>query len=369
MKILTAICALCVASIAAAQKPITITNTTNVNYTNQVVSIPWTKVLKCYPKMDTANFKLSVNGTEVPFQLEKLGGTAVQNLLAEVSVKPNSDVKLIIESGKHKAFKNKTFGRYVPERKDDFAWENDKIAFRMYGKALEGTSEDANGVDIWAKRSTDLVINDWYRTGDYHDDHGKGLDFYSVGLTLGAGDVAPLYQGKVVYPKHYRKFKILDNGPLRSTFVLEFDAFDVGGKTVTLSKTISLTAGERLNKVSVKVNFSGAETLPMVVGLVLSKQPGGKLYENANEGIISYWQTPTGQHGTIGVGALVKGSFEKVFEGEGQLLAKIVLNSNQPQTYYNGGAWDKQGEITNETEWLEYLQDFKQKLQSPLVVK
>ena len=28
---------------------------------------------------------------------------------------------------------------YVPERKDDFAWENDKIAFRAYGKALRKT--------------------------------------------------------------------------------------------------------------------------------------------------------------------------------------------------------------------------------------
>lgn len=32
---------------------------------------------------------------------------------------------------------SKVYGRFVPERYDDFAWENDKIAFRMYGKSLE----------------------------------------------------------------------------------------------------------------------------------------------------------------------------------------------------------------------------------------
>jgi hypothetical protein len=31
----------------------------------------------------------------------------------------------------------KTYARFVTELKDDFAWENDKIAFSTFGKALE----------------------------------------------------------------------------------------------------------------------------------------------------------------------------------------------------------------------------------------
>ena len=31
----------------------------------------------------------------------------------------------------------KVYGRHVPERKDDFAWENEYAAFRMYGPALK----------------------------------------------------------------------------------------------------------------------------------------------------------------------------------------------------------------------------------------
>jgi hypothetical protein len=31
----------------------------------------------------------------------------------------------------------KAYGRFVRERRDDFAWENDRVAHRMYGKALE----------------------------------------------------------------------------------------------------------------------------------------------------------------------------------------------------------------------------------------
>ena len=42
----------------------------------------------------------------------------------------------------------KVFGRHVPERKDDFAWENDRIAFRMYGPALEADGEISSGIDV-----------------------------------------------------------------------------------------------------------------------------------------------------------------------------------------------------------------------------
>ena len=31
-------------------------------------------------------------------------------------------------------------GRFVPERRDDFAWENDRIAFRVYGPACSPVS-------------------------------------------------------------------------------------------------------------------------------------------------------------------------------------------------------------------------------------
>ena len=64
-----------------------------------------------------------------------------------------------------------TFCRFVPERSDDFAWENDRIAFRMYGPALERTGEISSGIDIWAKRTRKPVIERWYYRTDYHKDH------------------------------------------------------------------------------------------------------------------------------------------------------------------------------------------------------
>jgi len=41
-------------------------------------------------------------------------------------------------------FAPKVWGRLMPERKDDFAWENDRVAFRIYGNALKAIDGASN---------------------------------------------------------------------------------------------------------------------------------------------------------------------------------------------------------------------------------
>lgn len=62
---------------------------------------------------------------------------------------------------------------------DDYAWENNLAAFRLYGPALEKIMV-SNGIDYWAKSTPNLVIDDWYKKdlggeGSYHLDTGRGL--------------------------------------------------------------------------------------------------------------------------------------------------------------------------------------------------
>src|SRR5215218_8426108 len=49
----------------------------------------------------------------------------------------------------------RAYGRFVRERFDDFAWENDRIGHRTYGKALrtwKGEPLTSSAIDIWSKR-------------------------------------------------------------------------------------------------------------------------------------------------------------------------------------------------------------------------
>ena len=89
------------------------------------------------------------------------------------------------------------------ERRDDFAWENDLVAHRMYGAALETWAQEpltSSGLDVWVKRTPRLVINDWYMVDDYHRDTGEGADLYSAGRTRGCGGSGLLAGGKLYSP-------------------------------------------------------------------------------------------------------------------------------------------------------------------------
>ena len=53
------------------------------------------------------------------------------------------------------------YGRFVPEREDDFTWENDKVAFRIYGPNSSGIGS-VSGVDPWFKKVDYPIIDKWY---------------------------------------------------------------------------------------------------------------------------------------------------------------------------------------------------------------
>jgi hypothetical protein len=313
----------------------------------RIVAINWSAIVTKHPRLTPGNFRVleKKSGAEIPYQLLYLGTDTPKSLLVKLTFEgPGADIMII--PGKPAEFPLKTYGRYVPERKDDFAWENDKIAFRMYGKALEGSSDNAFGMDVWAKRTDQLVIDKWYKSGDYHVDHGDGLDYYHVGFTLGAGDIAPYVNNTIVFPKNYRRWKILDKGPLRFSFQLEYDGWDVAGKTVSMIKKISLDAGSQLNRVETTFDYGNdTASLPVVIGIVRRKEPG-VIHLNEKQGSMSYSEPEHGKDGIMNLGTILasgKLKPERMLLTDSHLLTMIKVKSRQPVVYYTGAVWSKAG--------------------------
>ncbi len=358
------------ASILAQTKAtITIQNNSDLERKESIVAIKWETILSHYPQIDTTNFVVMNQATkrQIPFQLEHLGQKSVQNLLVQVDIKAKSTLSLSIQKGKPETFVAKTYARFVPERKDDFAWENDKIAFRAYGKALEKEKDNAYGFDVWVKRTDRMILDERYKLADYHVDHGDGLDYYHVGFTLGAGNMAPFVKDTIRYSGNYQLWKILDNGPLRSTFQLNFDSWNAGGIKVSATKTISIDAGSQLNRIENVYTFDDAKPMPVVVGII--KRPEtGIISLNEQQGIMGYWEPTLGKNGTTAVGTILTTPVTNILVDAAQLLAKTTVQNNKPIVYYTGAAWDKAGKITNSKEWFDYLNNFNQQIKTPLVV-
>lgn len=349
-------------------------NPTGLDRKEEVVPFPYNNFIskiKDYgdKKSDSYRIKIinALTGVEIPYQLEYRGNKNPVNLLLLATLAPGSKIYVRITNESPSEFKTRTYARFVPERYDDFAWENDHIAFRVYGKALEKVPDEMGyGLDVWAKRTPEMVINKWYKIAHYHVDHGEGLDFYDVGLSLGAGSSAPYIKDSIYYSKNFRRYKVLDNGPLRSTFQLEYDAWNVDGKSVTESKIISLDAGSQLNRMQ-KTYFFKGNAMPVAIGIVEHKGNGTMLL-NEKDGIMGYWEPQHGKDGTLGIGSVMEEPVVNMKVTDNHLLTIINVNSGKPFVYYTGAAWDKAGLITNSKEWFRYLRNFKEKIERPVIV-
>lgn len=166
------------------------------------------------------------------------------------------------------AVQPKVYGRYVPERKDDFAWENEYAAWRMYGPALKAENP-SNGVDLWLKASPELVVDSFYYREHvlglpYHINYGKGLDCYKVGHTCGAGGLVVLANGRTWIGGPYDRWEIVEQTPEKFVFRLEYDSLLVDGHILQEAITITAEAGQLQNKA--EVVLTGDYSGEMLVG-------------------------------------------------------------------------------------------------------
>lgn len=351
-----------------AQKSIIVHNPMDENRV-EIITIPYATFTK-YFNVDSTFIIKDKNSTKTyEHQLEKLGTNKIQNVLIQVTIDAKARLSLAVEKIKAPVINPKTYARYIPERFDDFAWENDVVAFRLYGKALEGRSDDAQGMDYWSKRTPELIINKWYKEDDYHKDHGQGLDYYTVGQTLGAGDMALYFHNKVYFTKHYRDYQILDNGPLRTTFKLIFEEEQIDANTISLTKTISIDAGQQFNKICINLDNKTHNTTPIVLGLARRTETTPAVYFDPNYKSLAYWEPAVKDYGETGTALLVPDTkIDFIQDDKKQFLLKTILDDGKQLVYYNGAAWSKAGKITNAKQWDKYVKNYAERLQKPLKI-
>ena len=384
---------------------VTVTNPLAMERSNEMVEVSMETVTDRLGLADTAQIVvLNADGQQVPYQITYDG-----KVIFPAAIAAGGTATYTIQTGTPEAFDVKACGRCYPERMDDMAWENDLVAFRAYGPALQAKGERGFGYDLFTKyNTTEPMLEAMYakeldketlakiaelkktdpkaaaelsRERSYHIDHGYGMDCYAVGPTLGAGVAALMVNDTIIYPWCYKNQEILDNGPLHFTVKLEFTPLTVkGDSTVVETRLITLDAGSHLNKTV--VSYSNLkETLPIVAGIVLH-EPDGAVVADAANGYITYVDPTTGpDNGKIFMGAavpaVVKDAKTVLFSekekkernnADGHVLAVSDYEPGSEYVYYWGFAWDK-ADIKTADAWNRYMADFAQKVRNPLTVK
>ncbi len=195
------------------------------------------------------------SGREVLSQaVDEDGNGTLDRLVFQADFAPGETREFLLARGearKPRLSDYRVYGRFARERHDDFAWENDRVAFRFYGAGLEtfaGEPLTSSALDAWSKRTPRLVLNDWYLVDDYHKDHGDGGDFYPAGKTRGCGGSGLVVDGVLAVSKNFRASRVLAPGPIRLVFELDYPEWETAGLGVTETKRVTLDAGSQMNK-------------------------------------------------------------------------------------------------------------------------
>jgi uncharacterized protein YcfL len=361
-----------VAACSSSQKKVVLVvdNPMDIDRFNEIVEIQWPSIQQRLSLSDEDQIiVLDSIKQQVLYQILTEGSEQKTKLIFLASVLANGRSSYTVVKGKPHEFPSLVYGRLVPERKDDFAWENNRVAFRIYGPALEATGEISNGMDFWAKSTDSLIIDKWYKNdlagiASYHEDHGEGLDFYKVGRTLGMGMTAPIDHDTLCLGHNFIKAEILDQGPLRLTFRLSYKPYPVGGKPVNETRVISLDAFSYLNSVTNTFEID-TTTLMIATGIVMPENNPERVSFEPQTGWMAYAAPEDSVNGTIFAGVINPDGFSEVKISQGHLLGLCLYTVGNSYSYYTGGGWSKAG-FANMDEWVKYLQMQRSKLINPL---
>jgi hypothetical protein len=264
----------------------------------------------------------------------------------------------------------KVYGRFVRERRDDFAWENDRVAHRMYGKALETWAQEpltSSSVDVWFKRTRRLVVNDWYMVDDYHRDNGDGADMYSAGKSRGCGGNGIWDAGKLYTSANFVDSRTLANGPIRVMFELTYPAFDAAGARVTETKRITLDAGQNLNRFESR--YTATPSTPKTQAAGIKKPATALVVSDKARGLLRTWEPVKADGSNFGCGIIVEpGEVVDYVEADGNVLVVTGVAPGGVATYYAGSGWDKSGDFKTVDDWDGYLDQAAKRIRSPLAV-
>lgn len=254
------------------------------------------------------------------------------------------------------------YGRLVPEREDDFTWENDKVAFRVYGPSSSGKGQ-VSGVDAWLKKVPYPIVDEWYAQHmagmSYHEDHGEGYDPYHVGDSRGVGGTAVWIDGVPWPAGKFISYEIIKNRGDDVRFTLQYQ-WNTPLGVVTESKTISLVMGDQLYQVdSVFMQDGQPASLPIAIGLTTHDEAAESL-GNEEIGGISTWEVIDGNG--LGTGVLmapdkIREILHAPSEDKDASHVWIVTSSAEDGrlSFRAGFAWEAAGEITSFDEWNKYL--------------
>jgi hypothetical protein len=374
---------------------VTVSNPTGIARPSETIEVAWTQVARAIPGALMHHLVVrDEGGRSLPYQVINVapeakdptgvgvayGDLVFQHDFAAGEQSASFTIRAIEDLAP--VFPARVFARFVAERYDDFAWENDRIAHRTYGPALAAPDvgksgkevNTSSGIDVWSKRVDYLIVDRWYNKGHdhYHRDEGEGMDMYNVGASRGCGGTG-IWDGRALAVSgNFQGWKVIANGPIRAIFELTYGPWGAG---VAETKRYTMDAGHNLDQVESTFTVASGDTSDLTVGIGLDKNspdagqdPRYSFAADTSRGTISLWVVHR-THGSLGTAVIVpKESFLGVAEDGLNYLALARATPGRALRFYAGAGWSKAGEFTTKEAWDSNVAAWAARIRSPVGV-
>lgn len=234
--------------------------------------------------------------------------------------------------------------------------ESDLVGYRVY-------LDWRNGFDIFGKSVAEPILQKVGQDGyeSYHHMADWGMDILKVGSSLGAGGFG-FWNGEsvdLVAKTDTRTAKIIDNGPIRSAFSIDYKNWQVNNTATDVHALFSMNAGSRL----VKAELTLSQKLPNIaVGTV--KHTNTELIQGSTDitgdayTYIASWGKQSLNDDHLGMAIFFRNrDLDKITQATSSYVAVLEAPGGK-QDYYFSAAWEGEhgNGIANKEAFISYLE-------------
>jgi hypothetical protein len=356
---------------ASCSKPVDVSifNNSEVDRENETVELCLCQLKEFDPEKIIVS---NSDGEVIPSQILTKGTGSPQSLIFQVSLKAGKQVVYTLRESVHETLPSKTKVIPFDTPEKGVAWENERIAFQLLGKAAHA-GKSGNGIGVWFKSSDKWILETLLANKVRGTATADAIPY--VQPYLGAGGLT-LFKNDTLLPNAgFDRLQLLDDGPIRTSFSLTYNSVRYGDKTLTEECVVQLDAGSNLNEVHVR--FAGDTSLVKVAA---------GIYLNDS----TQWVSVDNQHSTLGSGSVTaiknvaavdsinpsRDYYGMVFTKEWQktqkkcnhIYALYTLKIGAEFVYYSGAAKGKRF-YKKSGDWSNYLKSKRLALMQPLKIK
>lgn len=275
-------------------------------------------------------------GKKVPSQLLKIGGKTPRSLIFPVTMKAGTQNVYWVREERSNPSETSRHIVFSPE-KNQLSWKNEQIAFQLTGTVLTTSQPQPF--------STKEIVSTW-----------------------GAGVFFPYLCDSLVGGNRFTRFRILDDGPLRSSFVLYYDSIPFESKTLKAELMITLDAKSNLNEGQLRFFGENTRRLRLATGLFQRDSINNTVGEAAFGFMGSIEKGGTGNCNRLYRGFVFSEQILEIREIKRHLAAICCYQSGKTFRYFFGATWDN-AVSEKEKDWFGFLDSKRILVSEPLKIK